>query len=310
MTTFNLATTDAEVRELTESGNEKIAEGGGLFVAQKIRERGFGREILTNMEVNLFNLRKSEYHDQLEYLAAREANVGPAKAINFRAEPDAVYITESRFAIPIFELASELFEKREIEFLAMIQPIAKVVEDNNVREIERTEDIYFLRYADATASNVGNLIAVATGSGGRLTKGVLTAGIQQIIKNQLICATILMSAYNYQDIATLTYQDLGSGLMGEVVREGYKYGTLLGKKVIASIKDELFRHPTLTLASGEPCRMVYFFAEEKALGYFLSYGRPRFAARRVFTLIQMQAWEYIGIGFGGGNAICRVTMLD
>jgi hypothetical protein len=108
----------------------------------------------------------------------------------------------------------------------------------------------------------------------------------------------------------MTYQDLGSDLLKEVTVEGYRYYNFLGLKLIVSIKDNLFQHPSQTLANGDKARMVYFFAEEKALGRFLVLDATKFGVRRVFNSLEWMAWEFIGIGLGNTNAVARVTLLD
>jgi hypothetical protein len=298
------------IREVSGPGHDKVAEAAGLFIAEKLRERAFSRQILTPKQVSRYDLQVSENHDQLIFIDEKEVPTAPAKAINFKGEPDGRYITTPRYSIPIFEIASDIYAKKEIELLASTQPVAKVIEENTVREIEEVEDTYFLQYADAAAAESGNLITYSTGAGGSLTKGALKAGMNLIDSKRLFARTVLMSKVTFNDFLTMTYQELGSDLLKEVTVEGYRYYSFGGLKLIVSIKDELFRHPTQTLASGDAARMVYFFAEEKALGRFLVLDSVKFGVRRVFNTIEMMAWCFEGMGFGNANGIARVTLLD
>ena len=304
------ADTETFIKELGGPNQSKVAEAAGLFIAQKLRERSFARQVLTPRQITRYDVQVSTEHDQLIFIDEKEVNVSPAKAINFKAEPDAKYITTPRYAIPIFEIASDLYAKKEIELLASTQPVTKVIEENVVREIEEVEDSYFLQYADAAAAQAGNLITFATGAGGALTKGALKAGMNQIDSRRLLARTVLLSKVTFNDFITMTFQDLGSDLLKEVTVEGYKYYNFGGLKLIVSIKDELFLHPTLVLASGDRARMIYFFADEKALGRFLVLDQTKFGVRKVFNTIEFMGWEYIGIGFGNNVSIARVTLLD
>ena len=304
------ADTETFVKELGGPNNGKVAEAAGLFIAQKLRERSFARQVLTPRQITRYDTQVSTDHDQLIFIDEKEVDVAPAKALNFKAEPDGRYITTPRYAIPIFEIASDLYAKKEIELLASTQPVTKVIEENVVREIEEVEDSYFLQYADAAAAAAGNLITYATGAGGALTKGALKAGMNQIDSRRLLARTVLMSKVTFNDFITMTYQDLGSDLLKEVTVEGYTYYNFGGLKLIVSIKDELFLHPTLNLASGDSARMIYFFADEKALGRFLVLDQTKFGVRKIFNTIEFMGWEYIGIGFGNNVAIARVTLLD
>lgn len=309
---LDLFKADAEtfIKELSGPGQQKVAEAAGLFIAEKLRERSFARQVLTPRQVTRYDLQVSEHHDQLVFIDEVEVPVAKAKAINFKAEPDGKYITTPRYSIPIFEIASDLYAKKEIELLASTQPVAKVVEENVVREIEEVEDTFFLQYSDDAAAASGNLITYSTGAGGTLTKGAIKAGQNLIDSKRLLCRTLLMSKVTYNDFFTLNFQDLGSDLLKEVTVNGYKYYNFGGMKLIVSIKDELFRHPTITLGSGDAARMVYFYADEKALGRFLVLDQTKFGVRKVFNTIEFMGWEYIGVGFGNANGIARVTLVD
>jgi hypothetical protein len=298
------------IRECAGPNNAKVSEAAGLFIAQKLRERSFARQIITPRTVSRMDLQVATDHDQLVFIDEKEVNVGPAKAINFKAEPDGNYVTTPRYQIPIFEIASDIYAKKEIELLASTQPVTKLIEENTVREMEETEDSYFLQYVDAAAAVSGNLVTYSTGAGGQLTKGALKAGMNLIETKRLLARTVLMSKITFNDFSTMTYQDLGSDLLKEVTVEGYRYYNFLGLKLIVSIKDNLFQHPSQTLANGDKARMVYFFAEEKALGRFLVLDATKFGVRRVFNTIEWMGWEFLGIGLGNTNAVARVTLLD
>jgi len=307
------ADTQTWLKEINGPEQAKMADAAGLFIAQKLRERSFARQIMTPRTVTRYDLQVNANNDQLYYRGEKEVATAPAKAINFRAEPDGEYITTKRFDIYIFEIASKLYSKKEIELLASTQPVTKIIEENSVREMEEVEDSFFLKYADAAAAGAtggSNLITYSTGAGGALTKGAIKALKNQIARNRLNCAVVLMSQITYNDFLTMTYQDLGSDLLKEVTVEGYKYYNFGGLKLIVSIKDELFRHPTLTVTGGGPARMIYGFCDEKALGYFLVLEQTKFGVKKEFNVISFMGWEYLGLGFGNSNGIARVTLID
>jgi len=288
------------VRELNGPNNAKLAEAAGLFIAEKLRERSFARQILTPRTVTRYDLKNSVDHDQLVFIDEKEVHVGPAKAINFKAEPDSQYISTPRYEIPIFEISSDMYAKKEIELLASTQPVTKVIEENVVREIEETEDSFFLKYAEAAATAAGNTEAVA-GTGQKLTKNAVKRLINKIESKRLRCSTILMSVTTFNDILDFDYQDLGSDLLKEVTVEGYKYYNWAGRKLIVTIKADMLKD-----ANGNPT--IYGFADEKALGRFLVLDSTKFGVRKVFNTIEFMAWEYIGMGLGNNNGIARVSL--
>lgn len=309
---FDLFKADSEtfVREAQGANANKLADAAGLFVAQKLRERAFSRQILTPKAVTRFDLQVDVDHDQLVFIDEKEVTTAPAKAVNFKGEPDGRYITTPRYSIGIFQISSDIYAKKEIELLASTQPVAKIIEENTVREIEAVEDGYFLQYVDAAATTAGNAIVYSTGAGGQLTKGAIKTLKNLIDSKQLFCRTVLMSIVTFNDFYTMTYSELGSELLKEVTVEGFKYYQIGGMKMIVSIKDTMFQHPSTTLASGEKARFIYGFAEEKALGRFLVLDTLKFGVRKTFDLIEWKAWSYTGIGLGNANAVARLTLVD
>lgn len=308
---LDLSRTDAQTFVRTAgTDNAKLADAAGLFIARKLRERSFARQIQTPKPVHARELtRSAQGHDQLVFIDEKEVNVGPAYAINMKAWGQGQYISVERYEIPIYEITTDEYSKRELELLAIQQPVTKILEENLVRQIEETEDSIWLAASDDAAANSGNLVSFSTGAGGNLTKGALNVGMNLIEKHRLLCKTVLLSKITYNSLFLLSYQELGN-LVGEVTVEGYTYYNFGGLKIITSIKDEMFRHPTLTLASGEPARMVYFYAEEKALGRFLVLDTTKFGVRRVYNLISCMGWEAIGMAIANTNAVARVTLID
>jgi hypothetical protein len=302
----------AFIKEISGPNATKVAEAAGLYIAQVLRERSFARQVLTPRTVTRYDLKNSGEHDQLVFIDEKEVNIGPAKAINFKAEPDGAYINTKRYEIPIQEISSDLFSKKEIELLASTQPVTKVLEEIAVREIEAVEDSKFLSYAASAASTVGNDVQVNQGSavGARLTKTATKTLINLIESKKLKCSTILMPVTVFNDILDMEWEQLGGDLLKEVTTEGYKYYNWAGRKLIVSIKDDMFRSTTVapdgTPGTGAP--QIYGFADEKALGRFLVLDSTKFGVRRVFNTIEMMGWEYVGIGLGNANGCSRVTL--
>lgn len=314
MTELDLFKSDTQtfIKELGGQNQAKMADAAGLFIAEKLRERSFARQIMTPRQVTRYDLQVSLSNDQLYYMGEKEVKTAPSTAINFKGEPDNQYITTPRFQINIFEISSDMYSKKEIELLASNQPVTKLIEENSVREIEEVEDSFFLKYADSAAAGAtgGSNLITYSGGGGQLTKGALKVLVNRISRNRLKCSTILMCQSTYNDFLTMTYQDLGSELLKEVTIEGYKYYNFGGYKMIVSIKDSLFQDTNHTLGSGDYAKFVYGFTEEKALGYFLVLDQTKFGVRKVFNTIEFMGWEYIGMGFGNNNGIARVSLLD
>jgi hypothetical protein len=293
------ADNDTFVREINGPNYQKVADAAGLYIAQILRERSFARNIITPRTVSRYDLQVEEKLDQLYFLQEKEVNTGKASNVNFRGAPDHEYVTGNRYRINIQEIATKRFEKTELELLATTQPILKLIEEHSVREMEEVEDTNFLAASDAAAVNAGNAISLNTG--GALTKTAIKNLINRIERNRLVCQTILMPKLAFNDFLDMDYTELGSDLLKEVTTNGYEYYKIGGRKIIVSIKNELFTDTDGKL-------FIYGFAEEKALGSFIQLESMKFAAKREFNKIQMGGWEYLGIGIGNDNACARVKL--
>jgi hypothetical protein len=296
----------------------KVAEQAGLYIAERLRERGIARQIITPRPVTRADLRNSKEHDQLVFIDEKEVRIGKAMPLNFKAEPDGRYIEVERYEIPIQEVASEDYKKKEIELLASTQPVTKIIEENLVKEIEAQEDHTWFTYTRTAADAAGNGLEVKQGStvGARMTKTSLKLLINLIESKQLRCATFVMHVLQWNDLLDAEYETLGSDLLKMITVEGYMYGTLLGRKVIVSIKQDnttqtFFKHPSLKLNDGTTaCPVIYGYADEKALGRFLQLEQLKFGVAKKFSTIEMRCWEYVGMAVGNINGCAYIALSD
>ena len=129
----------------TPQGKEKLAAVGGAFIRDKLRENSFARKILPPKTVTRADMQVSVNHDTLVYIDEIEPN-SKAMSMTFRGQPSARMISGPRYAIPVFTISSEKFEKTEQELLAYRMPITRVIEDNAVKDIQEIEDHRFLTH--------------------------------------------------------------------------------------------------------------------------------------------------------------------
>ena len=123
----------------SEGGREKLAEAGGKYIRDRLRELSFARKILPPENISRTECQRSVNHDTLVKIVDVEPN-SKAMAITFRGSPTARYIRAARFEIPFFTITSEKFEKTEQELLAYEMPITKIIEENSVKDMQEIED--------------------------------------------------------------------------------------------------------------------------------------------------------------------------
>lgn len=314
----------------TSQGKEKIAESGGSYIRDRLREVSFARKIVPPQNVGRSELQRSVNHDTMVKIVDIEPN-SRAMALTFRGQPTARLIRGARYEIPFFTISSEKFEKHEQELLAYEMPITKIIEENSVKDIQEIEDRQFLLYVEsciqavqyeananayvgftATAVNAGTVVSSSVvKSEGALNLGTDNFVINPILKPDLLklkkvlhrkklrAERILMTEPDYDDMSAWTIQDVGHTIVGETAVEGWKANTVVGLKIIRTIKTDLLREGN-----------VYCFTAPEFFGKFYILNQTKFYIDKIANLITWQSWEDIGMGFGNIASVVKLELFS
>jgi hypothetical protein len=311
----------------TQEGKDKIAEFGGTYIRDRLREVSFARKVLPPQPVQRTECQRSVNHDTLVKIVDIEPN-SRAMAMTFRGQPTARFIRAPRFEIPFFTISSEKFEKTEQELLAYEMPVTKIIEENSVKDIQAIEDRQFLVFVEAaiqgaqldangsavafTAANVnaaGVVGASVVKGEGALTTTATDFTIFPVLKPDFIklkkllhrkhlrAERMLMTEPDFDDVSSWTIQDVGMTIAGETATEGWKSGTIVGLKVIRSIKTEILREGN-----------IYCFTAPEFMGRFYVLNQTKFYIDKIANLITWQSWEDIAIGIGNVAAIVKLEL--
>lgn len=277
----------------TVEGIRKTAAGGAAFTRAKIREIGFGRRILPPQSVTRVDCTRSTDHDTLIKIVDIEHD-SKAMAVNFASEADERYIQGKRAAFPFFKIESEKFVKSEAELLAYDYPVTKVIEENSVKDIQKVEDIKFIEYAEAAVALTGKrLLSTATA----VDRREMNSLFKMIDFDQLIADCCLMNTVDYDDYMIQPAHDIGSPLASEITVEGYKYQTILKRKLVVTNKHDI-------LAPGE----IWAFTEPAYLGHFFILNDVKFWIKKEADLVIWKTWEYIAEGFSNIKSIAKIEL--
>lgn len=302
----------------SNEGKEKIAEYGGNYIRDRLREVSFARKVIPTQPVTRADCQRSVNHDTLVKIIDVEPK-SRAMAVTFRGQPTANFIRAERAEIPFFTISSEKFEKVEQELLAYEMPITKIIEDNSVKDIQEIEDREFLIHIEsavqalqAEANGVGtaptlNASALTPGPGpvefsvrkGELARAATSdtavplplqrPDIVNLYKlldgNRLRAEMTLLTEVDWDDILQWTVEDFGDKLQSETTTDGYKYNTLLGRAYVRTIKTDLLRPGNL-----------YTFTKPEFFGKFYVLNNTKFYIDKIANLITWQSWEDIAIG--------------
>jgi hypothetical protein len=301
----------------SQEGKQKIAELGGSWIRDRLREVAFSRHIMPPEQVTRADCQRSVNHDTLVKIVDVEPK-SRAMAITFRDQPTANFVRGPKAEVPFFTISSQKFEKTEQELLAYEMPLTKVIEDNSVKDIQEIEDRQFLIYNEAgvwalqnetnstpTAYNATNIIAgsanctvvsvvkgeLALSAPGTdfLVRPIQRPDFVNLFKlldgNRLRSERILITEVDHDDVLSWTLEDFGDRMSSETVVDGYKYNTLLGRKVVRTVKTDILRPGN-----------VYIFTAPQFFGKFYILNNTKFYIDKIANVITWQSWEDIGMG--------------
>ena len=298
----------------TGDGKTKMAQLGGTWIRDRLREQAFSRHVIPPENVTRNDCQVSVNHDTLVKIVEVEPQ-SRAMAIDFRGQPTARFIRGPRAELAFFTITSEKFEKNEQELLAYSMPITKIIEDNSVKDIQEVEDLEFLRHVEAACQALQTEVNTGTGQEYNATSiraGTANTASVSIVKGELALAAdgvdfqvfpiqrpdfvalfklmdggerVLLTEVDHDDVLSWTVEDFGDKIQSETVVDGYKYNTLLGRKVIRTIKTDILRPGN-----------VYLFAAPQFFGKFYILNNTKFYIDKIANVITWQSWEDIAMG--------------
>lgn len=294
---------------------DKLAELGGSYIRDRLREVAFSRKIIPPEQVTRADCQVSVNTDTLVKIVPLEPK-SRAMTITFRGQPTARFIRGPRIAVGFFTIASEIFQKNEQELQAYDMPITKVIEENSVKDIQEIEDREFVIHIEAacqalqTEANGGTSKALSAttlvapgcvefsirkGEQARAQTSNSTTvfplqrpDLKDLFKmldgNRLRSERLLMTEVDWDDILGWTVEDFGSKIQSETAIEGYKYNTLLGKPYIRTIKTDILRPGN-----------IYCFTKPEFFGRFYILNQTKFYIDKIANMITFQAWEDVAM---------------
>lgn len=309
-------------------GREKIAEISGVYIRDRLRETSFADRIVPTKPVNRTECQRSVNHDTLVKIVDIEPN-SRAMSLTFRGQPTATLIRADRYEIPFWTISSEQFQKHEQELLAYEMPITKIIEENSVKDLLAIKDRTFLVHVEscvqamqleangnaATAFRAADVTSGVVKSSSVIKgEGALTAGsadftVYPILKPDLLklkkilhrrylrADRLLMTEPDYDDLSSWTIQDVGMTIAGETAVEGWKSNTVVGLKIIRTIKTDVLREG-----------VVYCFVEPDFFGRNYILNQTKFYIDKIANLITWQSWMDIAMGFGNISGVVKLEL--
>ena len=277
----------------TQEGQTKTAQAGQAYVRSFLREHAFSRKVLPPESVTRSDLQRSTRHDTLIKIVDFE-HPSTAAAVNFRSAGKERYLQGKRYAVPFFKVESDLFVKNEAELLAYEYPITKVIEENSIKDIMFVEDSTFLAASQGAVSTSGKKITSGDTAVSRTNMNKL---LKMIDGDKLQSTCILMTNVDFDDWHIQPATDIGSPLASEITVNGYKYDTILRRKVVVTNKTDL-------LTPGH----IYAYTDPQFLGNFFIMNDVKFWIKKEADKVYWKSWEYIGMGIANLRSIAKIEL--
>lgn len=282
-------------------GLEKVAQEGGAFVRQKLREVSFARKIVQPQYVTRPELQRSVNHDGLVKIVDIEPD-SKAMTVNFRGNPTTNYVMGERFEIPFFMVSSEDFQKTEEELLAYDMPLTEVIERNSVLDIQKIEDTAFLGQVEAAIAVEEALtpnsksITGSFASDGTIDRSDFKDLFDLLDGDELRSEIILMSNTMFNRLMLYPATTVGDAIGSEQHINGYTYSTIFGRKLVVSNKVSLLGNT------------IYAFTSQDFFGQFLILNDTKFWIDKKKNIISWAAYESIGMGIGNTRSVAKIVL--
>jgi len=312
----------------SNEGKEKLAEYGGSYVRDRLREVSFARKIIPPQQVTRSDCQISVNHDTLVKIIFVEPK-SRAMVMSFRGQPTSAFIRASKAEVGFVTISSEMYQKNEQELLAYDMPITKVIEENVVKDIQEIEDREYILHTEAAVqalqieANGGvstslSSITVQASSvveysiiKGELARNAATADavvrplqrpdLSNLAKllntRRLRTDMFLITEGDWTDLLQWTVEDFGDRLQSETTVDGYKYNTLLGYRYVRTVKTDILRPGN-----------IYAFTSPDFLGKFYVLNNPKFYIDKIANMISFQSWEDIGMALINIASIVKLEL--
>ena len=118
-----------------------------------------------------------------------------------------------------------------------------------------------------------------------------------VVANRLKLDLILMTQEDFADVLAFESNDVGDRVASEITVDDYKYNTMLGYKLVTTIKNDIVL----------PGR-IYGFAAPQFLGNFFILNQTKFWINKRANLVEWRSWEDIAVGIANVNGVARIDL--
>ena len=240
--------------KLDKGFTKEAAVSISSFTRSRLREESFiANKILSEMPITNADLDRDVNLDKLRKIVEIEPD-SQAMYISFRGLPPSRYLNQSAVEVPFAMITTEEVKKNTIELKTRENDVRKIISDNHVKDILAQQDGKFI---EGCRQIITDFPAQTDVFSGGLTKTNFAQALKFLPGNKLSNGCVLMNEATSKELLKWDTQDYGFEVAGEQYVKGLTISTLMGVKLIVTIKNDIVQD-----------NEVWFFAPEDFLGKF------------------------------------------
>lgn len=274
------------------AGMEKVAFAIGDYVATKVREESFLDQILPPETVMPTELQGNVDSETLKALCEIEPEETEALTLLIDGQPTGKYFRGRKFEVPFWINSTRRFQKSTYELLSYKMSLRDVIERNAVNQLVRLQDTQFLGLCQTSVDLSGKLVTDASPIA---TRGSLTALINLLDDDELECDTLLMRKGDWNRLCEHASDQIDIGAW-DTFKNGYVEKTLLGRKVIVSLKN--------VVESQE----IWAFCSPRFIGKHYIIEDTNAELKEEFKLVEFEVRKFFGFNIGNIQSIAKLEL--
>jgi hypothetical protein len=193
-----------------------------------------------------------------------------------------------------------MFHKVTEELQTYRVPIKQIIQENYLKDIQKTEDKMFIDTVNTILAKKEN---EAAGSAvykvaGPFTPAILAEGLKLLVAREVPIGTILINEQDWMSLLQLQQGAAGSAVMEDIIHNGYSYTKLLGYNFVRTIKHDIVK-------PGH----IYLFSTPEFLGVFDVLEDVKAFMETRGNKFSFYLWETIGIAIGNDNGLAKIELV-
>lgn len=321
-----------EMLEDPEMRKEAQLQGAQYLKAQ-IYEDSFMEKILPPQTISPKDCDRDERDTTvLKRVIDKEFTDVKAVATTFRGMDEYEYVETDAYAVNFYKIDSEEYEITEEELRAKQQPVQKLIRHHVAFQIRKAMDRHFkgmceyaIRLPNGSLKTETNVDSYNTANGTNYTPQVIDLSNQgpQIVTPELItqlrnlldarqpeyleASTLLMTKSMFNNIDTWvqsntqaganTAPGMAGGITDDFWKDGYKYDTLFGLRVVVTRKTDI-------LSDNE----IFCFPDPEYIGHHFTFNDDRFAIEKKWSTMKWKGWRSHGAAIGNEYAPVKMIL--